>query len=114
MGAALDRGVLLVPYQPDKPGVSPQANDLPGLLGDVATAGVEVTHENEILKDIVWNCHLLGIIAKYFCSEPVAMAPPPKPSKQWVLLWAKLCPSPLPLPPLPQIDILKSQHMVLM
>lgn len=65
-GAPLDCGVFLVPYQPDKPGVSPQADVLPGLLGDIATAGIEVTHENEILKDVIWNCHLVGIIAMLF------------------------------------------------
>lgn len=49
-GALLDRGVLLIPNQPNKVGVRPQTDVLPGLLGDVAAAGVEITHEDEILK----------------------------------------------------------------
>lgn len=58
--ALLDRGVLLVPDQPNELGVRPQADVLPGLLGDIAAAGVEVTHENEILKDRICN-HLLWV-----------------------------------------------------
>ena len=38
--------------------VHPQADVLPGLLGDVAAASIEVTHENEILKDRICNCLL--------------------------------------------------------
>lgn len=49
-GALLDRGVLLVPNQPNKVGVRPQTDVLPGFLRDIAAAGVEVTHEDEILK----------------------------------------------------------------
>lgn len=56
--ALLDRGVLLVPDQPNELGVHPQADVLPGLLGDVAAASIEVTHENEILKDRICNCLL--------------------------------------------------------
>lgn len=52
-GALLDRGVLLVPNQPNKVGVCPQTDVLPGLLGDVAAASVEITHEDEILKGMV-------------------------------------------------------------
>ena len=59
--ALLDRGVFLVPDQPNKLGVHPQADVLPGLLGDVTAASIEVAHEDEILKDRVCSCLLWAL-----------------------------------------------------
>lgn len=53
VGALLDCGVLLVPNKPNKPGVSPQADGAPGLPADITAASIEVTHKNEILKDVI-------------------------------------------------------------
>lgn len=65
VGALLDRGVLSVPNQPNESGVSPQADVLPGLLRDVAAACIEVTHENEILKEMIWRLsHLVSLVAQ--------------------------------------------------
>lgn len=52
VGALLDCGVHLVPNQPNEVEVSPQTDVLPGLLGDITAASVEIAHEDEILKDM--------------------------------------------------------------
>lgn len=50
VGALLNCGVLFVLNQPNKVGVRPQTDVLPGLLGDIAATSIEITHEDEILK----------------------------------------------------------------
>lgn len=70
VGARLDSGVLLVPDQPDELAVGPQADAAPGLLGDIAAVGIEVAHENEILKDMIWS-----IVAKLCHSTLPARTP---------------------------------------
>lgn len=42
--------VLLVPYQPVKPGIAPQSKSPPAFDGDVAAASVQVSQDHHILE----------------------------------------------------------------